>query len=624
MNGASAVLCMAGSVAYRARSCRRTPRDAMLENTCIRRMGHMEDAASSDRCFRHATAQRTPLSQQAFARGRPAEQNGRSCRSEPTAPPSVHLQYSAPRMKSQTLFLAAMRASRLLSCAALAASASVLTASLADGDASSVLANLMSPQTALCGTLLALGVLCVSLAPRWCQGMGQALALLACAVAFGPFVADAVGGWWSSELTALPPVARSTVERLLPAGGDMAGATGIMVAATAVAVIFAPLRTRFATQLFSAAATVGLLVMATSLIGQLLGSNTLASLGLQRAPLPLAGVVTGLLLLGTLAQRGDAGWLSALLSPSAAGSSARGVIAWTVLAPLALALLAIAGVRQGFYDLHFAFALLAAATCCGLTAVVLWNAARVERAQQRAESARDAMQLAANRLRLARSATGIQFWEWRPATRDWISIDGAERLDPSANEYLEAGLQRTMRDGKSEFEFPVRRMGADVDEERWMFATCWREQRERESTTESVIVGITVDITERKLAALALETSETRLQLAATALPGFVYDWNCASGKMVRTTGLEQMLGYHGAEISPVSRWWEELVHPEDRALARPARVSRAAAADSDIASISCEYRVRHKNGNYVWIWDHCMLVRDRSGVVTRVVGTVL
>ncbi|HEX6397091.1 MAG TPA: PAS domain-containing protein, partial [Steroidobacteraceae bacterium] len=522
-------------------------------------------------------------------------------------------------MKSHTLFQAAMRASRLLACAALVAGVAVLAATLADGELQSDLAGLMTPQSALCAVLLALGSLCVGFTPRWCHSTGQALALLACGIAFGPLLGDAFGGWWSYELSAVPASAQAMLARLLPPGGDMAGATGIMVASTAVAVIFVPLRTRLSTHLFAAAASVGLLVMATSLIGQLLGSHTLASLGLDQAPTPLAGVLTGMLLLGTLAQRGDAGWLSALMSPSAAGSSARGVIMWTVLAPLALALLAIAGVRQGLYDLHFAFSLLAAATCCGLTAVVLWNAARVERAQQRAESARDAMQLAANRLRLAKSATGIQMWEWRPATREWISIDGAERLDPSANEYLEAGLQRTLRDGKSEFEFPVRRAGADdYSDERWMLATCWRELREREAATESIIVGITVDITERKLAALALETSETRLQLAACALPGFVYDWNCASGKMVRTSGLEQMLGYHGAEISPVSRWWEELVHPEDRALARPARVSRAAAADSDVESISCEYRVRHKNGNYVWIWDHCMLVRDRSGVVTR------
>jgi len=531
-----------------------------------------------------------------------------------------------------------MRASRLMSCAALAASVAVLASAMPEAPTPAALSGLMSAQAALCGVLLALAALFVSVSPRWCQGAGQAFSLLACVIAFGPFLTEFFGGSWAVALASLPASGRGTMARLLPAGGDMAGATGIMFAATAIAVIFAPLRTRFATQLFATAASVGLLVMATSLIGLLLGSHTLAGLGLDRPPTPLAGVVTGLLLLGTLAQRGDAGWLSALMSRSAAGSSARGVIAWTVVAPLALALLAIAGVRHGYFDLHFAFALLAAATCCGLTAVVLWNAARVERAQQRAASARDAMQLAANRLRLAKSATGIQMWEWLPATREWISIDGAERLDPSTNEYLEAGLARTLRDGKSEFEFPLRRGGPDdlPGEERWMLATCWREQRERGNNNEtgadpridaaidSRIVGITVDITERKLAALALETSETRLQLAACALPGFVYDWNCASGKMVRTAGLEQMLGFQGAEISPVSRWWEELIHPDDRPTARPARVARAANAASDVESISCEYRVRHKNGNYVWIWDHCMLVRDRSGVVTRVVGTVL
>src|SRR6185436_11590464 len=400
-----------------------------------------------------------------------------------------------------------------------------------------------------------------------------------------------------------------------------------MLIATALALLLAPGRGQLTTHLCAGAAAVGLLVTATSLIGFALGSPTLASLGLDSSllPKPLTSMVAGILLLATLAQRGDAGWLSVLLGPSAAGSSARGIIVWTVIAPLAFALLALSGHRQGFYNLEFAFALMAAAMCCGLTALVLWNATRVERAQARAASARDAMQVAANRLRLARSATGIEMWEWLPARREWYALDGAERLDPSSNEFLEAGLMRALRDGKAEFEFPVRRHAPDGHlQERWMLATCWRELREREPANEPIIVGISVDITERKLAALALETSETRLQLAARALPGFVYDWNCASGKVLRTSGLELMMGYRGAEIAPVSRWWEDLVHPDDRELALPRRVARAAGPDSDVDSLSCEYRVRHQNGNYLWIWDHCILVRDRGGNVTRVVGSVL
>ena len=520
-------------------------------------------------------------------------------------------------MKSETLSKAALRTSRLLACATLAAGLAVLAGRSYDVAAiAPYLATMMSLPSALCAVLLSLAAIAVSAPAPWAQRVGQFIAALGFGLAMPWAASLAFDTWFTTS------VEGAVVNAKTPMEAAMSGAASIMFGASALALLFVPLRSRLGTQLFAIFAALGLLATATSLVGLLLDSPTLASLGLSILPTPLTNAVAGLLLLSTLAQRGDADWLSALLAPSAAGSSARGIIAWTVIAPLAFAALALAGVRNGFYSLHFAFALLAATMCCGLTALVMWNAARVERAQRRAASARDAEQLAADRLRLAKSATGIQMWEWLPATREWYSIDGAERLDPSTNEHLEAGLARALRDDKSEFEFPVRRPGSDehAREERWMFATCWREVR----GDESIVSGITVDITDRKRSALALEASETRLQLAARALPGFVYDWNCASGKILRTSGIELMLGYHGSEISPVSRWWEDLVHPEDRALALPARVARASGADSELDSIACEYRVRHRNGNYVWIWDHCVLVRDRSGVVMRAVGSVL
>ncbi len=466
-----------------------------------------------------------------------------------------------------------MRTSRLLACATLVAGLGVLVGRSYDLAAiAPYFAALMSPLSALCAIVLSLAAVAMSVPAMLARGLGQLLAVLGFGIALPSTASRAVEPWFNSMFGPVIPLA----DTLLPAtaANGMSGATSLMLGATALALFFVPMRSRLGTQLFSIFAALGLLATVTSLVGLLLGSATLASFGLAAMPTPLTNAVAGLLLLATLAQRGDADWMSVLLGPSAAGSSARGIIAWTVVAPLAFASLALAGVRNGLYSLHFAFALLAATVCCGLTALVIWNAARVERAQRRATSARDAEQLAASRLRLAKSATGIQMWEWLPATREWYSIDGAERLDPSTNEHLDAGLARTLRDGKSEFEFPVRRAGHDehARDERWMFATCWRELRE----SESIVAGITVDITDRRRAALALEASETRLQLAARALPGFVYDWNCASGKIQRTSGIELMLGYQGAEISPVSRWWEDLLHPEDRALAMPARVARA------------------------------------------------
>jgi hypothetical protein len=98
-------------------------------------------------------------------------------------------------MKSESFFQAAMRASRLMSCAALAASVAVLAS--ATPESSATLDGLMSAQAALCGVLLALAAIFVSFSPRWCHGTGQALALLSCVIAFGPFFTETLGGSWS-------------------------------------------------------------------------------------------------------------------------------------------------------------------------------------------------------------------------------------------------------------------------------------------------------------------------------------------------------------------------------------------------------------------------------------------
>lgn len=517
-------------------------------------------------------------------------------------------------MKPITLSQATLRASRLLAGASLIAGAAYLA--LFALDAPWLAANAgrwMPPLAAAIAIALAMSTLLLSLSGRSTRASGQFLAIGAGVLA----IASASQTWLGFRNGLDVWLFAEIVERHAAAPGAhpgrLSGAGGVLFAFTALALLALPRAAQRTAPGFTLLAGTGLSLVAACVVGLALQSDSLASLGLDQPPVLAVPVLAGVLLIAALAQRGNAGWLAVLLGPSAAGSSARGILAWTLVGPLLLAAAALAGVRARFYSLDFAYAALAAVTCGGLTWIVLWNAARVERAQQRAERDRDALTVAAARLRLAQSATGVHLWEWTPHAREWLSLDDRARLDPSTNEYLEAGLARCLRDGKAEFEYPV-------GEDRWMLATCWREERGH----RAVVAGVSVDISERKRAALALEASETRLQLAARALPGFVYDWNCASGKMLRTSGVEAMLGFQGAEISPVNRWWEDLIHPEDRPLARPARVAQAASAGPEMDHVSCEYRVRHRSGRYVWVWDHCVLVRDRTGTVVRVVGTVL
>jgi PAS domain S-box-containing protein len=520
-------------------------------------------------------------------------------------------------MKSETLSKAALRTSRLLACATLAAGLAVLAGRSYDVAAiAPYLATMMSLPSALCAVLLSLAAIAVSAPAPWAQRVGQFIAALGFGLAMPWAASLAFDTWFTTS------VEGAVVNAKTPMEAAMSGAASIMFGASALALLFVPLRSRLGTQLFAIFAALGLLATATSLVGLLLDSPTLASLGLSILPTPLTNAVAGLLLLSTLAQRGDADWLSALLAPSAAGSSARGIIAWTVIAPLAFAALALAGVRNGFYSLHFAFALLAATMCCGLTALVMWNAARVERAQRRAASARDAEQLAADRLRLAKSATGIQMWEWLPATREWYSIDGAERLDPSTNEHLEAGLARALRDDKSEFEFPVRRPGSDehAREERWMFATCWREVRGESNPSSPASPSTSPTASARAGARSQRDAPATRgarparlrlrLELRQRQDPAHL--------------GHRTHARLPGRGDLAVSRWWEDLVHPEDRALAcrRAWRAPRAPTANSTAspASTACGTVTAVTSGSGITAcW--CVIA---AGVVTRAVGSVL
>ncbi|HTU66056.1 MAG TPA: ATP-binding protein [Steroidobacteraceae bacterium] len=512
----------------------------------------------------------------------------------------------------------ARRVSRILASVALVAGAGLLAGwAYMFPWVTGVAGALPPPLAALAIALLGLAVLLTGLSRPWLRLAGFFVAALAGGIALQALVQTIGGADFATDRLLFGATVTALHGGLFPQPGRIAGVVALMLLSNSLALLLVPAASRHAARGFAVATSVGLLLFTTSLVGLALENPSLASLGFDRVPTLAATLLSATLLLGTLGLRRDAGWLTVLWQSSATGGLARGMVVWTVLAPLAFALIALAGVRTGFFSLDFAFALLAAAMCGGLTFLVLWNATRVDRATRRAEAAREVAQQAANRLRLAQTATGVQMWEWSVRSRQWLSLDGEERLDPSTNEYLEAGLARCLRDGHAEFEFPVRRPGI---EDQWMLASCWRESRDG----VVVIAGVNVDVTERKFAILALEASETRLQLAAQALPGFVYDWNRASGKLVRTSGIEQLLGYSGAEISLASRWWDGLIHPDDVASARPTRVDAVSGAGHDDNSIACEYRVRHRDGRYVWIWDHCILVRDRAGEVTRVVGSVL
>jgi signal transduction histidine kinase len=110
-----------------------------------------------------------------------------------------------------------------------------------------------------------------------------------------------------------------------------------------------------------------------------------------------------------------------------------------------------------------------------------------------------------------------------------------------------------------------------------------------------------------------------RLDLVASALGGFVYDWDLVSGVVSRTAGVFNLLGYTAEDIATDADWWHERVHPDD--LTRVEAATRAAVNDPTVSRLKADYRVRHANGSYRWIANHTWLVRDHTRRCIRLVG---
>jgi two-component system CheB/CheR fusion protein len=119
----------------------------------------------------------------------------------------------------------------------------------------------------------------------------------------------------------------------------------------------------------------------------------------------------------------------------------------------------------------------------------------------------------------------------------------------------------------------------------------------------------------------ALRREERRYRLAAQALRGYLYEIDVATGGVVRSPGFEILLGYRDEAATMRTGWWDSRVHPEDWP-----RIRRLwdEARDSGVGNISCRYRALNAAGQYLWLWDHALFVRDADGRLEQIVGNVI
>ncbi len=135
-------------------------------------------------------------------------------------------------------------------------------------------------------------------------------------------------------------------------------------------------------------------------------------------------------------------------------------------------------------------------------------------------------------------------------------------------------------------------------------------------------VAIKQDITERKCFEQRLVQSEQRLELALAASGLATWDLDIPSGNAVTDARWFEIMGYSPEDNLNNLASWAKLIHPDDRA-ATLAKLT--AYIKGDVPSMEYEYRIRHKDGHWVWILARGNIVSwDADGNPLRIIGTNL
>ncbi|MBC8106863.1 MAG: PAS domain-containing protein, partial [Anaerolineae bacterium] len=107
----------------------------------------------------------------------------------------------------------------------------------------------------------------------------------------------------------------------------------------------------------------------------------------------------------------------------------------------------------------------------------------------------------------------------------------------------------------------------------------------------------------------------------AEAVAALIYDWDRRTAVVLRSPALAKIVGFTPEEADADERWWRDRIHPDDLPAAQ-ARLGRALADNEP--GFAVEYRVQHRDGHWVHVWDRCMIVRDCDDQVTRIIGSAV
>jgi diguanylate cyclase (GGDEF)-like protein/PAS domain S-box-containing protein len=138
---------------------------------------------------------------------------------------------------------------------------------------------------------------------------------------------------------------------------------------------------------------------------------------------------------------------------------------------------------------------------------------------------------------------------------------------------------------------------------------------------------VILDIGARKHQEQLLHESQERWQFAIDGCGDALWDWNIQTGSVFSSPRLKELLGYTEASFGDSTTQWSSFLHRDDKL---KVEAELKLLMDGACGPRATEFRLRCKDGRYLWMLGRGMVVRrdgdgdgDGDGKALRIIGTI-
>jgi len=144
---------------------------------------------------------------------------------------------------------------------------------------------------------------------------------------------------------------------------------------------------------------------------------------------------------------------------------------------------------------------------------------------------------------------------------------------------------------------------------KWIEFNC--TNRLNDHDVEAIIANFR-DITERKVFENTLFDAEERYRLLVENLPAVIFmdKFNDSQTSQYMSPRIKNLLGYTADEWKNGNNLWESSLHPDDRERV----IKEDIRTDEMSEPFRIEYRMRHRDGHYVWVKEDSSIIKSEDG----------